>query len=263
MFDYFGAFLRSLKDICKHVVAWIACPTPSDLDLTTFSLVLTSHSNLAERFSRQGGTVRVMRPAFEPRILERTPDTERDIALSFVGSFSAQHKRRYELLARLARTTPLRTWGQGAPVEPGWGGWRLPANRLCPALFSGPMAKRHGGPVWGLDMYALLRRSQITLNVHGEVAGGVAGNIRLFEATGMGALLVTEAAGNLGDLFAPDREVVAFATAHELEEKVRHLLGSPDEVVKIAKRGQERTLREHSTEQRAVELEALLVEAVG
>ena len=38
--------------------------------------------------------------------------------------------------------------------------------------------------VFGLDMYKLISKSKIILNIHGEIAGDYAGNVRLFEATG-------------------------------------------------------------------------------
>jgi hypothetical protein len=43
-------------------------------------------------------------------------------------------------------------------------------------------------------MYRVLARSGIVVNRLGPVAEGAANNMRLFEATGAGALLLTEAA---------------------------------------------------------------------
>ncbi len=50
-------------------------------------------------------------------------------------------------------------------------------------------------------MYQVLRRSRITLNSHIDLAGREAGNMRLFEATGVGAFLLTDFKDNLHTLF--------------------------------------------------------------
>ena len=51
--------------------------------------------------------------------------------------------------------------------------------------------------VWGLDMYRALARSKITINRHINVAENNANNMRLFEATGTGSLLITDRKDNL------------------------------------------------------------------
>jgi spore maturation protein CgeB len=82
--------------------------------------------------------------------------------------------------------------------------------------------------------------------------------MRLFEATGVGAALVTDEASNLGELFDPGREVVTYATADELVERVAHLLEHEDERAAIARAGQERTLREHTYDRRMRDLAEIL-----
>ena len=52
-------------------------------------------------------------------------------------------------------------------------------------------------------MYEILAHSQVTLNRQNVAAEGSANNMRLLEATGVGALLLTESRKNLNDLFAP------------------------------------------------------------
>jgi spore maturation protein CgeB len=82
--------------------------------------------------------------------------------------------------------------------------------------------------------------------------------MRLYEATGVGTLLLTDEAKNLGELFEPGREVVTYADADDLAEKVRHYLAHEDERSAVARAGQERTLREHTYAERMRELVAIL-----
>jgi spore maturation protein CgeB len=95
-------------------------------------------------------------------------------------------------------------------------------------------------------MYEVLARSRIVINRHGPVAAGYANNMRLFEATGAGAMLVTEAAPNLPDYFEPGREVVTYEGPDELIEKLRYYLEHDEERKRIAAAGQGRTLRDHT-----------------
>jgi spore maturation protein CgeB len=102
-------------------------------------------------------------------------------------------------------------------------------------------------------MYAILASSKITLNHHGDV-GPFANNLRLFEATGMGALLITDWKPNLSEYFDAGREAVAYRTAEECVEKVRYYLRHDDERITIAAAGQNRTLTEHTWPRRMREL---------
>ena len=106
-------------------------------------------------------------------------------------------------------------------------------------------------------MYEVMTRSQLAVNVHIGVAGGLAGNMRMFEATGCGALLLTEQAPNLHELFEPGQEVASYTGTSDLIARIRHYLANPDEAARIAAAGQRRTLADYSAEARARELEHL------
>jgi len=94
-------------------------------------------------------------------------------------------------------------------------------------------------------MYHVLNCSRITLNHHGDVLP-YANNMRLFEATGVGTLLLTDWKENLGEMFDPGKEVVAYRTPEECAELIRYYLAHDDERQAIARAGQGRTLREHT-----------------
>ncbi len=130
-----------------------------------------------------------------------------------------------------------------------------------------PLARAFPGrcrpALFGLDLYRMLWRSRLTFNAHGESALGTADNLRLFQATGVGACLLTDAASNLRDLFEPDREVVTWEGPEECVEKVRYLLAHEAERRAIAAAGQSRALREHTALERAREVDALLQRALA
>ena len=91
-----------------------------------------------------------------------------------------------------------------------------------------------------------LGRSRITINHHIDVAENYANNLRLYEATGMGALLVTDAKSNLGDIFDNGREVAAYRSPEQAVEMVQYYLDHDEERRAVARRGQQRVLTEHT-----------------
>ena len=70
------------------------------------------------------------------------------------------------------------------------------------------------------------RDARISLNRHIAEAEGHANNMRLYEATGVGSLLLTDEGSNLAELFEPGREVVTYAGVDDLVEKARHYLAA-------------------------------------
>ncbi len=169
--------------------------------------------------------------AFEPRVLDRLPAGAPSIPVSFVGTFSPIHVTRTALLEYLAANVDLQLWG----------------NATDPIPQRSPIHPRYRGPAFGLDMYRILQQSKATVNFHiVAVAGPFANNMRLFEATGVGTLLVTDWKENLHEMFEPEREVVTFRTKEECREKIEYYLGHEAERAAIARAGQERTLRDHT-----------------
>lgn len=114
-------------------------------------------------------------------------------------------------------------------------------------------------PVFGLDMYKLLSKADITLNTHGEIANKCAGNIRLFEATGVGTCLVTDWKDNINELFEPGKEIVTYTDFDDCVNKINWLIQHPDERKKIAAAGQAKTLKYHTVENRANALHEILI----
>src|SRR5260370_33479328 len=111
-----------------------------------------------------------------------------------------------------------------------------PPPRASPA--SSPLHRCYQGEVWGTEMYQVLRRSRITLNSHIDLAGREAGNMRLFEATGVGAFLLTDFKDNLHTLFAPDREVAVWRSVDDCLTAIDHHLGDDQGRAESARAGQ-------------------------
>jgi spore maturation protein CgeB len=231
-------FLKEANASVRLVIGQHAAPLSKRVNLRGYDLMLSSLPNYVERFRREGLNAELHRLAFEPRVLERLGPVSQPIDVSFVGTLSPDHRSRVDLLEYLCRHTALRVWGPGA-------------DRIGEPS---PIRTRHQGPAWGRDMYRVLRDSRITVNHHIDVAGAYANNLRLYEATGVGTLLVTDAKENLPQLFEPGREVVVYRGPVECAELIEYYLSHEPDRAAIARAGQQRTLREHTYQHRTEEL---------
>lgn len=119
-------------------------------------------------------------------------------------------------------------------------------------------------PIFGLDMFRLLKRAKVVFNRHTDaLEGQFFGNIRIFEATGVGSCLLTDFSSSGESLFEPDHEIVTYASIDECIEKVRYLLDHESEREAIAKAGQERTLKSHTTHHRCEQIHEIIVNALN
>jgi spore maturation protein CgeB len=226
----------------KLIVGQIACPLPPESFLKGYDLILTSFPHFVPRLQALGVASEYFRIGFDTRVLEKLGEVPKDVDASFVGGISRHHGKAVPVLEYLARNTPMQFFGYGA-------------NSLDR---DSPIVARHNGEVWGLDMYRALARSRITLNRHINVAENNANNMRLYEATGVGSLLLTDRKDNLGEIFEVGKEVVAYSSQEEAAELIRHYLAHPEEAAAIAKAGQARTLRDHTYKRRMEELVPIL-----
>jgi hypothetical protein len=228
------------------VAGQIASEPPPPERLRGFDLILTSFPHYVDRFCALGVASEYLAIAFDQTIadlVDVSPEAPRSHGAVFVGGLNPRvHPAGTALLERLCERVDLEVWGYGR-------------DELPPGS---PLRERHRGEAWGIDMYRVLAGAQVVVNRHIEAAEGNANNMRLFEATGAGAALVTEAAPNLPDLFEPGREVIPYADEDELAGRIEALLGDDGARVEVASAGQRRTLRDHTYAARIAELGDIL-----
>jgi spore maturation protein CgeB len=244
--------LDVLRDSGRLVAGQIASAPPAPDVLRGFDLLVTSFPHFVPRFRALGVDAIGLAIGYDPAIhaalrqagADPSPEAPRPHAVSFVGALNpATHAAGTGLLEALCRLdVPLEVWGYGVEL-------------LDPAS---PLRERFQGAAFGLDMHRVLAASRIAVNRHIDVAEGHANNMRLYEATGDGALLTTDASVDLAALFAPGHEVVAYDGAEDLAAALHTLLTDEERRVAIARAGQERTLREHTYAHRIAALAAEL-----
>jgi spore maturation protein CgeB len=239
------SFLNHLARLVPVVVGQVAAPLDFSRDFTPYGLVVSSLPHFVERFRAAGVRSELVPLAFESSLVDCVGAVERSHDVAFVGSLDPNHSGGNALLNTLLEQVPLQIWaprGQAAQI--------VAEHRAA-----------YRGEAWGLEMYNVLAASRIVVNRHIDVAEGRANNLRMFEATGMGACLVTEAAPNLADLFEPGVEVVTYTSPEDCAAQVLALLQDPVRLAAVAERGRRRTLADHSYARRVGQL-ADLVAAV-
>ena len=244
------SFMASMKSHAGMLVGQFGWPLPPAYDYRCYDLFLSALPNVVAQGRRLGIRSEVLPLGFDPRVLSRLNNSDRKFPVSFIGNLSRGYpwepesylKGRLELLESLCNEVPIRIWGyEPLATDP-----------------SSPVRKVHMGPVWGIRMFQTLRDSKVALNVHGSHHGPFASNVRLYETTGVGSLLVTDDKANLHEIFEPDKEVVVYRNPTECVRLVRYYLEHDAEREAIASAGQKRTLRDHTYEKRMLRLLDLL-----
>jgi spore maturation protein CgeB len=231
-------FVRKIRsEVGLLVGQHAATPLSDEKDWSIYDLMISSFPPTVAWSRERNIPAALVRWCADPSILGRFPNTEKTIPVSFVGSFFDVHRSRTSLLEQLATMLPLQVWGL------------MPEN----GFKDSPLKQCYRGTAWGIDMFSVLAQSRITLNHHGNTPP-YANNMRIYEATVVGALLVTDWKQNLHEMFEPGTEVIAYHTAEECAELIHYYLEHEEERKTIAAAGQHRTLHEHTYYHRMQEL---------
>lgn len=285
------AWVRRSVQSGMRIYSWCGIEPQRIVDLDGPDCILTSSRHLAARFRAGGLHVAVVPFAFDPQVLTQlTPRVEASLGVSFVGSVrraNGFHEARARVIEALAETVGIEVYSSAGdvsdlrrvaawlaaelrPVARGLSAdaiarrFRLPwVERLSGLADEGTWTKSH--PVWatvrpsvyGLRMYDVLHQSLVALNVHADCTGPMTGNIRLFEATGVGTCLLTDTKDDLADFFLLEKEVVTFDSPAECVEKARWLCDNPVAARRIGQAGQARVLASHTYDHRAEMLDRL------
>ena len=180
--------------------------------METFEAIIVDHTRQHAHFFQDMGFERVYWiPAVDYALRYRATPRAPSLPLTFVGQVGAFHPYRRHVLEQVRRA-------------------------------GHPLKIRHAAPEETADIQAA---SRITLNcsLNGDL------NLRVFEALGAGAFLLTDRLSpqaGLERLFEAGRHLDIYAGPDELNEKIRHYLAHPEETQRIRAAGQAHLLATHS-----------------
>jgi spore maturation protein CgeB len=115
------------------------------------------------------------------------------------------------------------------------------------------------GPLLGEPMLRALCGARIVVNPHGDFMRW-GGNMRLFEACGVGAFQIVDDRPGVSEWFTPGEHLVTYRDPAQLRELVAHFLDLDQERERIARAGREHVLAHHTYAHRMAALVRLVEE---
>lgn len=157
--DYAGSMrFPATKRIAQ--VAAICNPMPWDVrkpdGSPAYDLIVSSIPWMVDEARAKDCRAEYQQLAFDTRARVCGMGFSRDLGCIFIGTTGPNHVRRMQLLAELADVVTVMS------------------------------------PVFGREYFKTLARAKVVFNVHAEWARGAANNMRMFEAAGMGACMVSD-----------------------------------------------------------------------
>lgn len=295
---YSADYLRHLKSECpsiRLVLGWCGAPYTDGSVFAEYDIVLSSVPELVKSFIESGHRCVHVNHAFDARVLERIRRDEPNVDFGFVGTIAKKskfHSSRETLILKLLDSTPLAIWIdthspslqersnvlirqlafdavqavnrvgvsdaalESLPIASKVRQWK--GRPALPPKLDARIVSAARPALYGLAMFQQLQRSRVSLNTHIDISSTHASNMRLYEATGAGSCLLTDAKSNLSELFTSDVEVVTYENAEDCAAKVKYLLEHENERRAIAEAGQRRTLRDHTFDNRALQLNEIV-----
>jgi len=253
-------FIRSLTWRPRLIMGWRAADIPRETDWCGFDVMLSCLTGLRDAARRLGAkSTEHFFPGFPVWMNSQISAVQPGYDVVFAGSWTPeQHRSRNELLQAVADNS-VGAYSCGYFLNSG--------NTPLPPSVS---AVNHG-PRFGIEMYKTLRSGRIVLDARArhlyfdqalnqlvDMGRNETANMRIFEVTGCGSFLLTEFFDNLEDFFEIGKEIEIYRDSDELKRKIRYYLDHPDEREAIARRGQERCLRDYSMERRAEEFDRII-----
>ncbi len=270
-------FIRDLRrdtPSLRLVIVWCGSPPGNPAIFREADLTLSNIPELVKLLSEGDAKIQYLPHAFDGEVLNRiTRGAAKEYELTFAGSLvshAGYHNTRRELLEELLKRSRLvifsPVWMPGA-MQRVKSTIKSVLGAQQPEMFGYDLTAEARAnvrpPVYGRQMFEMLTRSKAVLNTHIDVSKNSASNMRLFEVTGVGSCLLTDWKENIREFFEPDTEVVTYSSVEDCVEKARWLSENSAARERIAKAGQERTLRDHSFTKRAEALDEIIRRALG
>lgn len=274
--------IPNLKKIAVH------SGFPNGLDVVTEdTIILAGFPNIKRSFEAIGCESHLVYHFFDERIVDRFDVSKKHtVPFSFIGTsghgYGDGHKTRYWELLKLGHNSPLECWldDKDAFISPDSAANPYTERPLKEAFYNNlsdnlnaypkpfsplryllPTGSVHQ-PVYGWEYFQTLYNSLVTFHRHTDAMYTEIGAMRVFQATGAGACLMTNNGSNMQDLYEPDEEVVTYSSLAECIEKANYLIRHPEKAKEIAKKGQQRTMRCHTAEQRYLKVHEILSNAI-
>jgi hypothetical protein len=254
---YGSSFINKLPSCVKRAICWRAAPS-GNADLAQYDLVVCNFPSILDDWRQKGCRTEYFFPAHDP-VMDAYAESRRDdFDLIFIGGFSRHHIKRSEALkaAASASGTNARFYLEDSrltrlanflPFVPGLGACRHPVE----------IRAIRAGPIYGRDSYVALSGARIAFNGAVDMAGEDRGNMRCFEATGCGAVLLTDS-GRYPEGFIDGETMVTYSSADQIPELIKRLIGDASWANSLAQAGRAMVRDRYSKERQWARFQELV-----
>jgi len=233
---YGSAFVKKLPGCVKKAICWRSAPS-GNADLSGYDLVVSNFPSILDSWQRKGCKVAYFFPAHDP-VMDQYCGIQAPTAdLIFIGGFSRHHKNRASALQAAAAVPGIKKQFHLEdsrvtrlinllPFVPGLSVYRHPPE----------IRSIREGPIYGRDSYLAMAGARITFNGAVDMAGSDRGNMRCFEATGCGSILLTDA-GNYPEGFVDGETMVVYSGAEQISGLIDRILKNGTWAESLARAG--------------------------
>lgn len=278
----------------KIVIGYVCSPSYNTRDINRYDLIFTCLESIKKELNESAIRSSFLPHAFNPELLEKITDAPAREEICFYGGFvrgamghgyrenvltdiinsgitidifsemaevsvvkdiiSIKSKKALFNIYNLLKTLSIpQKFLDRLPYFTRIAGW----DDFKAEMFNSKLKKAIKKARYGMPLYHKMLEYNCVLNIHGDLAKNEAANMRMFEVTGAGRLLITDWKPNLHLFFEDGKEILSFKNSAECVEKIEWARNNPEAARLIAKAGQKRTLKFHNFDIRA---EAILNE---
>ena len=191
---YGNDFLARLPGCVKNTICWRAAPS-NNQNFSRYNLRVCNFPSILNAWEKQGLRAAYLAPAYDPAMDEYAASTARPIDVVFVGGYTQHHLRRAKILEAVSRLSEkyriayYLDQSRLAKLAESPLGYLLPIRQY---RLPKSISAIRNPPVFGRALYHVFSQSKIVINAAVDMAGDDRGNMRCFEATGCGALLLSD-----------------------------------------------------------------------
>lgn len=232
--------LKKKFPFIKYIISWICTPLQKEVlsILTCSDLILTCSKEYYKDLIKMHKNVVQINHAYDERNFNQKEFMNKKFELSFCGSIII--KKNFHI-KRLNTLTKIKSAIKDINIcgDMNFNYKNIFNFKNLNNFYQ--IKKNIKKPVYGADYFNMLLNSKICINTHADNQQ-FSGNMRLFDVTGQGCLLLTDKTKDSHQFFIPDKESVEFENPDDAIDKITWLLRNPKKMSEIADNGRKKTL---------------------
>jgi hypothetical protein len=255
---YGSDFVRSLPACVRHSITWRAAP--GSVDLSGYNLVVCNFPAILQAYAAHGCRTAYFFPAHDPVMDEYAQNEDRPVDVLFAGSYSRHHLRRARLLDVVARLSGRINIAMYMDQSRATRIAESPIGLLAPLgryRRPKPIRRLSRPPVFGRDLYSALGKSKIVINGAIDMAGEERGNMRCWEAMGLGCLMISDS-GTYPPGMIADESFLTYRSEEEVPQLVLRTLANWGDARQVVQHGHAVVSREYSKQKQMQAFELLI-----